>query len=137
MKSGIGIQTGRVALILTALIALAPPSWAGGSLGLDEVLEAVKTSSTLVAEIRAELDQNSLKADGVVCVGSRFGNQWNYLGGARAAPYECEIGKRTLSIEADQLFFDAKGKSLGDIDKASPKRAKTFKESNFKWTWAP
>ena len=40
-----------------------------------------------------------------------------------------------LEIEADRIYFDARGKSLGDLEKADPKRARTFRESNFKWTW--
>lgn len=110
---------------------------AGGSLGLGEVLTAVAADAKLVAEINAELDKSKLKATEVTCIAGRFGNHWKYLGGGRAAPYECEIGKRSISIEADQVFFDPKGKSLGDLDRADPKRAKTFKESKFRWTWSP
>jgi hypothetical protein len=110
---------------------------AEGSLGLDEVLTAVAKAPKLVAEIQAELDKNNLKVTNVTCIAARHGNHWKYLGGGRAAPYECEIGKRTISIEADRVYFDTNGKSLGDLDKADPKRAKTFQESNFRWTWAP
>jgi len=122
----------------------APVAWvlfvaaahAGGSLGLDEVLKAVAAEPKLVAEIQAELDKKNLGAADVICVGARFGNHWKYLGGGRAAPYECQIGNRSISIEADQVFYDSKGKLLGELDKADPKRARTFKEGNFRWTWA-
>jgi hypothetical protein len=125
-------------LTLAAFIALAAaPAWAEGSLGLDEVMVAVDKSPNLVAEIQAELGRNNLKAVDLSCVGARHGNQWTYLGGGRAAPYDCDIGKRSLHIEADRIYFDASGKSLGDLEKASPKRAKTFVESNFRWTWTP
>ena len=127
----------QTALALIASIAIAAPACAGGSLPLEEVLTAVAKASKLVAEITAELDKNSLKAAGVICSGARHGNQWKYLGGGRAAPYECEIGKRSITIEADRIYFDLKGKSLGNFEKADPKRAKTFQESNFKWTWTP
>ena len=113
------------------------PAQAAGSLGLDEVLTAVAKAPKLVAEIRAELDKNSLKPGDVTCIGARHGNHWKYLGGGRAAPYECEIGQRSLKIEADRVYFDASGKLLGDLDKADPQRAKTFQESNFRWTWTP
>jgi hypothetical protein len=122
-------------LVLAAWIALAAPGFAAGSLGLDEVLAAVAKAPELVAEIRAELDKNKLKPGDVTCIGARHGNHWKYLGGGRAAPYECEIGRRTLEIEADRIYFDARGKSLGDLETADPKRARTFRESNFKWTW--
>ena len=123
-------------LVLIASIVFTAPTRAGGSLGLDEVLTAVAKAPKLVAEIRAELGKNSLKAADVICGGARHGNHWKYLGGGRAAPYECEIGKRSITIEADITYFDPRGKSLGNLDKADPKRAKTFKENNFRWSWA-
>ena len=116
-------------------IAFAAPASAEGSLGLDEVLTTVAKAPKLVAEIQAELDKNNLKAPGVTCIAARHGNQWKYLGGGRAAPYECEIGKRSITIEADRVYFDPGGKSLGNLDKADPKRAKTFREDNFRWEW--
>lgn len=126
----IAALTGFVALVVT-------PAWAEGTLGLDEVLTAVAASPKLVAEIQAEVAKNNLQPAGVTCVGARHGNQWTYLGGGRAAPYDCDIGPRSLHIEADRIYFDARGKSLGDVEKANQKRAKTFKESNFRWTWSP
>ena len=125
----------RAVLALTASIAFTAPACAGGSLPLAEVLAAVVKAPKVVAEIQAELDKNGLKVSDVVCGGSRHGNQWKYLGGGRAAPYECEIGKRSITIEADIIYFDPRGKSLGNLDKADPKRAKTFKEDNFRWSW--
>jgi hypothetical protein len=94
--------------LLFALAAV--PAWADGTLGLGEVL---------------------------VAVDARHGNHWKYLGGGRAAPYECQIGKRTVLIEADRVYFDERGSLLGDLDKADPKHAKTFKEDNFRWAWTP
>lgn len=130
----------RVLCKLAALAAAGSTFFAAsvraeGSLGLDEVLAAVARAPKLVAEIQAELDKNNLKAPGVTCIAARHGNQWKYLGGGRAAPYECEIGKRSITIEADRVYFDPKGKLLGDLDKADPKRAKTFREDNFRWDW--
>ena len=128
----------RAAAVLAGLIALAAPqAWAGGSLGLDEVLAAVAKEPKLVAEIKAEFDKNNLKPADVICTAARHGNQWKYLGGGRAAPYDCEIGKRAISIDADRIYFDPNGKPLGDVEHADPKRAKTFRESNFRWTWTP
>jgi hypothetical protein len=128
----------RIALALSGLIALiAVPAWADGTLGLDEVLTAVGTSPKLTAEIQAEVAKNNLRPADVTCLGARHGNQWTWLGGGRAAPYNCEIGQRSLHIEADRIYFDARGKSLGDVEKADQKRAKTFQESNFRWTWTP
>ncbi len=128
----------RTAMALAGFLALAgAPASAGGSLGLDEVLVAVGKAPKLVAEIQAELSKNNLKPSEVICGAARHGNQWTYLGGGRAAPYECEVGQRSLQIEADRVYFDARGKPLGDLEKADPKRAKTFQENNFRWTWTP
>ena len=127
-----------VKIWLTAALALgAVPASAEGTLGLDEVLVAVGKAPKLVAEIQAELGNNNLKAENLTCIGARHGNHWKYLGGGRAAPYQCDIGRRSLNIEADRVYFDPRGKLLGDVDKADPKRAKTFQESNFRWTWTP
>ncbi len=117
------------------------PARAEGSLGLDEVLEAVKSTPKLVAEIEAELTTAGLKVADVICIGARHGNHWKHLGGGRAAPYECGIGKREIRIEADRIYFDEKGKALGDLEQVANKRrfsrATTFRESNFRWTWKP
>ena len=133
-----GCRLKRMALAVAGLIALAAaPASADGTLGLSEVLTAVAKAPKLVEEIQAELDKNNLKPGDVTCIGARHGNHWKYLGGGRAAPYRCEIGKRSLAIEADRVYFDARGKLLGDLDKADPKRAKAFREDNFRWTWTP
>lgn len=124
------------AAIVFTLLASAPAQ-AEGSLGLNDVLTAVAKSPNLVAEIQVELAKNNLNAGGVTCIAARHGNHWTYLGGGRAAPYECEIGKRTIKIEADRVYFDERGRLLGDLDKADPKHAKTFREDNFRWTWTP
>ena len=125
----------KAALTLLSLIVYTAAASAEGSLSLEEVLTAVAKAPKLVAEIRLELDKSNLKAADVICVAARHGNHWKYLGGGRAAPYECEIGKRSIKIEADRVYFDPSGKLLGNLDKADPKRAKTFKEDNFRWEW--
>lgn len=125
---------GAAALVLGVGAAMAQ---GGGSLGLDDVLEAVKADPKLVAEIQDELKKNDLKVEGVVCTGFRHGNQWVELSGARAAPYACDIGKRQIVIEASRMYFDQGKQPLGDMKRANPKRADSFKESNFRWTWKP
>ena len=131
-------EPGRIALALTVLtVSFVAPAQAEGSLGLDEVLVAVDQSPKLVQEIMTELVKNQLKPADVSCLGARHGNQWKYLGGGRAAPYSCDIGQRSLMIQADRVYFDPNGKPLGNLEKADPKRAKTFQESNFRWTWTP
>ena len=75
------------------------------------------------------------------CVAARHGNQWRFLGGGRAAPYACTIGDRTLTIEADRIYFDINGRKLGQLgqmpDKVLFDRAKSFRETHIRWTWTP
>jgi hypothetical protein len=130
------IATEYLALVTSLLFAMtAAVAQGGGSLGLDEVLDAVKADPKLAAEIRDELKKAGLKADGLVCTGFRHGNQWIELSGARGAPYECDIGKRQIVIQANRMYFDIARQPLGDMKTANPKRADSFKESNFRWTW--
>jgi hypothetical protein len=127
----------RVVLALAGFVTLAAAcAWADGTLGLDEVLTAVAKAPKLVAEIRAELDSINLKPGQVTCIGARHGNHWKYLGGSRAAPYQCKIGRRSLKIEADRVYFDARGKLVGDLE-SNVERAKSFRENNFRWSWTP
>lgn len=113
------------------------PAWAGGTLSLHDVVMAVRAVPALVAEIDGELKASGLAAEDVICSAGRHGNHWKSLAGRRAAPYECKLGKRTLTVEAQQTYYDAKGRSLGDIERADPRRATTFRETAFRWEWAP
>jgi|GEM_PF-1280844 len=126
---------------LALAVAVGPAARAGGSLSLEEVLAAVAGEAKLVGEIEVELRKQDLKIGEIVCVGARHGSQWRFLGGGRAAPYECGIGDRTLSIEADRTYYDVNGRRLGQLGQAADKvlfdRAKSFRETNFRWTWSP
>jgi hypothetical protein len=66
------------------LIVTAAGAEGGGSLGLDDVLDAVKADPKLVAEIQDEVKKSGLKTDGIVCTGFRHDNRWDELSGARA-----------------------------------------------------
>ncbi len=125
-----------VAGLMAAAVLSITPAWAPGSLRLDEVLLAVSSAPRLTAEIQTALDKDGVKADKVICWGGRHGRHWKYLSGVRSAPYSCKIGRRQLTIEADVIYFDRQGRSLGDVDHAPPEKAKTFRQSNFRWTWA-
>lgn len=130
MRSSYGIAFASLAC--SAAIAFAQ---GGGSLGLEDVLEAVKADPKLVSEIKDEAKKSGLKLDSLVCTGFRHDNRWPQLAGARAAPYECDIGKRQIVIQADRMYFDIAKQPLGAMKTANPKRADSFKESNFRWTW--
>ena len=117
------------------------PAWSEGSLGLGEVLDAVKSEPQLVSQIEVELRRRDLKGAGIVCIAARHGNQWRFLGGGSAAPYECTIGDRTVKIDAVRTYFDANGHRLGQLgqtpDNLLFNRAKFFREGDFRWTWSP
>ena len=77
----------------------------------------------------------------MVCIADRHGNHWKFLGGGRAAPYECSIGDRLLKIDAERTYYDINGHKLGQLGQAPDKRlferAKSFRESNVRWAWSP
>ena len=105
------------------------------------VLEAVKSEPKLVTEIEAELRKRDMKVGQFICIAEPHGNHWRHLAGRGTSPYECEIGKRTLRVEADRTYFDVNGKRLGKLGQAPDNvlfnRAKSFREGQFRWTWEP
>ena len=107
----------------------------GGSLPLADLLQMVKPYPNLVLQVRLELVRASLARDKVVCTGRRFANTWPALGGARIAPYECPIGKRTLVVTAAQTFYDKNGHRLRVSDPELPRKAAKVKESGITWRW--
>jgi hypothetical protein len=111
------------------------------SLGLGEVLDAVKGDPELVRQIEVELRKQDLKVPGIGCIAAAHGSEWRLLAGGRAAPYECRIGERVLRIEAMRTYFDIGGRRLGQPGQVTPElllnRARYFREGNFQWTWSP
>jgi len=128
-----------VSLVLTAAAAsakvAAPGLSGGGSVPLVEVLDLAKPYPNLVLQVRLQLVRANLKREQVVCTGSRFGNQWVALGGARLAPYECPIGKRRLIITANQSYFDKNGRKVKPNDPDLMHKAAKVKESGLAWQW--
>jgi hypothetical protein len=110
-------------------------AWAPGSTTLDDVIEQLQEEQKLTAEILAELKTQNLKAEEVICVGSRFGGQWRNLGGARAVPYECEIGKKKLAIEGTVHIYDDAGKELDMNEDASFEQAAEYRQADITWKW--
>ena len=110
-------------------------AYAPGSITLDEVMEQLKDNQTLISEIDAALKVENLKAENVICSGARFGGHWTNLGGARAVPYECELGKRKLNIEGTVHLYDAAGAEIDMDDEKAPERAVDYKQTDLKWTW--
>jgi hypothetical protein len=132
-----GLSTAlRRALGTLAFIVIgSSAAWAPGSTTLDDVIEQLQDEPKLVAEILAELKTQNLKAEEVICVGSRFGGQWRNLGGARAVPYECEIGKKKLAIAGTVQIYDDAGKELDMNEDASFEHAAEYRQADITWKW--
>lgn len=132
-----GLSTAlRRALGTLGLIVIgSSAAWAPGSTTLDDVIEQLQDEQKLVAEILAELKTQNLKAEEVICVGSRFGGQWRNLGGARAVPYECEIGKKKLAIAGRVHIYDDAGKELDMNEDASFEHAAEYRQADITWKW--
>ena len=128
-----------IGLVLSAGVAMAkvvtPGLSGGGSLPLADVLEIAKPYPNLVMQVRLQLVRANLKREQVVCSGRRFGNQWTALGGARLAPYECAIGKRTLTIDARQSYLDGNGRKVKIDDPQLMSKAAKVTESGLVWRW--
>lgn len=110
-------------------------------LPLAAILKVGRDTPDLLRQIDVELRRNYLKEGDVVCVAAPLGGPWKLLGGGQGAPYQCRFGDRMLRIEADRTFFDARGKRLGRtgeaLDEAVLEKAKSFRENNLRWFWAP
>ena len=129
------MRTFTTALGLLFCIVVAGPAHAGGSIPLNEVMDHLKDNEKLIAEINAELKAQKLEATSVICGGSRFGGHWEELGGARAVPYDCEIGSRKLNIDGTVHLYDEKGAEIDMDDENAPKRAFDYKEKVTTWKW--
>ena len=108
---------------------------------LKDVLKAGRDTPDLLRQIDVELRRSYLKEGDVTCVASLLGDQWKSMSGGQCAPYQCRFGDRTLRIEAERTYFDARGKRLGRPgempDEALLNRAKSFRENNLRWGWTP
>jgi len=108
----------------------------GGTLFLDDIAPLIKKSPQLHGEVAAALAKLNRKAEDIVCSGMRFPGTWKELGGARVAPYSCEIGDQSLEIRARVRVTRGKGKVYETITPDAMKNADTVNEDNPTWTWA-
>jgi len=135
----------RTTIGLVVLTLLAPPTaWAfdtsklgqGGSVPLDDITPLVDKSPKLKDEVASALAKAGKKAEEIICFGARFPREWATLGGARVAPYECEIDDQTLTIRAAVRITGRKGKVYEKITRDAMKNAETVTEDNPTWSWA-
>lgn len=107
----------------------------GGSLPLRDVMALAKPYPNLITQIRLQLVRANLKADKVTCAAKRFDATWTSLGGGRAGPYSCAIGKRVVIIETQATYRDKNGRKLQPTDPALPAKATRVTEAGLKWVW--
>jgi len=125
----------RSLLIAAAALLALPAAHAGGSITLAEVIEQLSDDNKLMNAIFDELYAQKIRAEDVICTGARFGGHWRMLGGGRAVPFECQIGKRKLTIEGTVHLFDDEGKELSIDDDGAPDRAVEYNQRDLKWSW--
>jgi len=113
------------------------PAVAGATLGLEEVLEVVKSELDLVRQIEVEVRRHDLKRAVILCIAALHGEQWRLLrlGAAPrptiAASAPCaSMPTAPISMGKDTSFRQGPGQS-------PLQRAKYFREGNFRWTWNP
>ena len=139
----------RLLVCLAGFVALVPPAQTQEaqemlareqSVPLSQIVKVGRDTPDLLRQIDVELRRNDLKEGNVSCVAAPLGGPSKPLGGGGGAPYQCQFGDRMLRIEADRTFFDGRGKRLGQTGEAPetmPERAKSFRENNLRWFWAP
>jgi hypothetical protein len=98
------------------------PAIGEGTLGLVEVLEAVKGEPDLVRQIDVELRRSDVKPAGIVSIATLHGEEWRLLG-------------------AERTHFDVQVDRLGQLGRAPDnllfQRAKYFREGKFRRNWDP
>lgn len=118
--------------LLGAALAIAE---GGGTASLEDVLDQLQDNQALISEILAELRTQNLRPEDVGCIGYRLSGQWRYLGGARAVPYECELGKRKLNIDGTVHVYDDNGIELDQKDEKSFERGTEIRQADITWKW--
>src|SRR5437016_5581729 len=108
LKSALRLMLATAVFLILGITVV----WAPGSISLDEVMDQLKDNPKLMDELTAELKAQNLKPETITCIGARFGGNWTNLGGARAIPFNCQIGPRTIDINGDLKVYDAAGKAL-------------------------
>jgi hypothetical protein len=124
--------------LLVMMISLGP-AWAPGSITFEEVMGFARQDKNLIKEIQEALKKEKVSSNKVLCGAERYGNHWTYLGGGRALPFTCDIGKQELVIDGDTDFLDKNGKLIpGGLDNDDVfKNAHDIREKNPTWEWNP
>lgn len=131
-------------LILTALLLAATPALAfdstkldqGGSLPLSDMKALIDQAPKLRQEVDRMLTEKHKTMDEITCGGMRFSNAWKELGGARAAPYDCDFKGKWLHVEARVRLFARNGHEYKTISRAAMRNTVRFTETHPTWQWS-
>lgn len=129
------LLSSAAAACIATVISFGTPAAAGGSITLKDVLAAAKSANGLEEEVSKSLEESKTGEGDVVCSATRLGRHFDQLGGERIAPYECDIGGRTLEVDAQVKMLDAEGRELEVSDPETPAKAAEVKEEGFTWRW--
>jgi hypothetical protein len=132
LRTALSFALDTVACVLLATVAATAGA---GSATLEDAIDNLQDEQALIAEIFAELKAQKLAAENVGCTAGRFDGDWRNLAGARTVPFECQLGKRKLSIQGAVHVYDDSGTELGLDDQASRGRATEFRQTDIKWNW--
>lgn len=130
-----------LATVATAAVAQSSPATstvAGAvttSIPLGDVLARTRTNVSLQVQIRLQLHRARLARSDVWCRATVLGTGWARLDGARAGPYVCPIGTRTLFLTGTYVFSDMNGAKLAAGDPDLQAKAAKVAETRFKWRW--
>lgn len=72
-------------------------------------LQVAGLSPKLMKEIRASLEASQTKLSDMRCDGVRLGRHFVHLGGARIAPYSCDVGRAKPELDGEVEFYDDHG----------------------------
>ena len=131
-------------LILAALLLSTVPAMAfdtskldqGGSLSLEDIAELIAQSPQLKQEVSDMLAEKHKKMDEIICSGMRFSGAWKELGGARVAPYDCNLEGKWLHIDAEVRLLDGKGRELKSANATTMRNAEEIEQSHPAWKWS-
>jgi hypothetical protein len=124
-----------IAIFACSLLGIAVAVAGVGSTTLDDIIDQLQDEQALIAEILAELKTQNIKTEDVNCAAGRFDDDWRNLAGARTVPFECQVGKRKLSIQGKLHVYDDNGTELDLNAKASRETGIEFKQADITWKW--
>ncbi|MGD9671229.1 MAG: hypothetical protein AB7U75_19645 [Hyphomicrobiaceae bacterium] len=126
---------GRFILAVVAGLLAVGNARAGGSISLGDAMHNFDAPPALVEELEKAVREAKVTRDDVICGATRFGRHWTKLGGGRASPYECTIGKKTLVITGRHEFRDASGRVLAPDSPGLNANAASVRDVDITWEW--